>query len=598
MKNRRTIVSVLVVILVQLISPLLWASDGSSTAFHALLDAYYEDSVALFPIDAVSNGDNDPRYENIWPDDASAGYREKVVALCDHYLGGLSRYERAMLPASDQLSYDILKWKLTLLKEGTRQIFWLLPVNQFTGNTLTFAQFGSGEYLHPFKTAKDYRNFLSRARGFSAWVDSAIANMRAGVARGIVQPRILMERVLPQLEPLMSDDPAKNVFYQPLAKLPADLGAEEKEKLESEYRRGIRTVIIPAYARLYTFIKDDYLDHCRDTAGIGSLPGGAEAYAYAIRLLTTTDMTADEIHSLGLREVARIQAEMEKVKTKVGFKGSLPEFLKFVGTDPQFAPFKTDEEVLNAYRAIESRVMVSIPKFFARVPRTKFEIRATEKFRAASASAEYVSGAADGSRPGIFYVPIVTPDNCRTPRMEDFFLHEAIPGHHFQISLTLENASLPKFRRCEVNNAYAEGWALYAESMGRELGMFTDPYQYFGMLLLDMHRAVRLVVDTGIHAKGWSREKALAYADEQEGSSPSKQYETAEIERYMAWPGQALGYKVGQLKILELRALAQKELGAKFDIRAFHNEVLSEGALPLAVLETRIKDWIARSAGK
>jgi uncharacterized protein (DUF885 family) len=576
----------------------LRAGDDKAAGFRATLDAYYEDYLALFPIDGATSGDNDPRYENIWPNDSSAEYRAKVVAMCDRYLGALTKYDRATLAPTDQLSYDVLKWKLSLLKEGTRQFFYLTPVNQFTGNTLLFAQFGSGTYLHPFKTAQDYRNFLSRARGFSAWADTAIANMKEGMARGIVQPRILMERVLPQLEPMMADDPATNLFFGPLEKLPADLSAEDKAKLDTEYREGIRTIIIPAYARLHAFIKNEYLPHCRDTAGIVALPGGAEAYAYAIRLQTTTDMTAEEIHALGLREVARIRGEMEKVKAQVGFTGTLAEFLKFVATDPQFRPYKTEEAVLDGFRAIESRVMAAVPNFFAHVPRTKFEIRLTEKFRVMTAAHEYSAGTTDGSRPGIFYVPVVTPESYPKFRMEDLFLHEAIPGHHFQISLTLENSALPKFRRYDANNAYVEGWALYCESMGKDLGMFSDPYQYFGRLYYDMHRAVRLVVDTGIHAKGWSREQALQFADEQEGSSPTRQSEIAEIERYMAWPGQALGYKIGQLKIRELRTLAEKQLGAKFDIRAFHDEVLMEGALPLAVLDARIKTWIARQTDK
>jgi uncharacterized protein (DUF885 family) len=292
--------------------------------------------------------------------------------------------------------------------------------------------------------------------------------------------------------------------------------------------------------------------------------------------------------------VARIRTEMDKVQAQVGFKGTLTEFLNFVATDPQFAPYRTDEDVLNGYRAIEARVMAAVPKFFNHLPHTKFEVRATEKFRAASASAEYNAGAADGSRAGIFYVPILIPQAYRTTRMEDLFLHEAIPGHHFQLSLALENTALPRFRRYDANNAYVEGWAFYCESLGRELGMYSDPYQDLGMLLGDMHRAVRLVVDTGLHAKGWTREQALQYGADQEGGTTDSQ--VAEIERYMAAPGQALGYKIGQLKIRELRTLAEKQRGPKFDIRAFHDEILMEGALPLAVLEARLKSWLARTA--
>ena len=562
--------------------------------FHALLDSYYEEYLALCPVEAAVNGDNDPRYESVWPDDLSAGHRAKVAAMCDKYLGGLARFDRGTLSPTDQLSYDTLKWSLTLRREGTAQFSRLIAVNQFSSGTLTFAQMGSGKSVHPFRTAQDYRNFISRARGFSQWVDTAIANMKEGVPQGIVQPRILMERVLPQLEPLMADDAEKNIFFAPLRMLPKSLAPAERDQLAAEYGVAIHDIIIPAYRRLHAFIKDEYLPHCRETAGIGALPGGKEAYAYQVRLQTTTDLTPDEIHAIGLAEVARNRAEMDRVQAQVGFKGTLAEFLAFVATDPQFAPYKTDEEVLNGYRAIEDRVMAAVPKFFAHIPRSKFEVRATEKFRAASASAEYNPGTADGTRPGVFFVPILIPQAFRTPRMEDLFLHEAIPGHHFQISLAIENTGLPRFRRYDANNAYVEGWALYCESLGKELGMYADPYQYLGMLLGDMHRAIRLVVDTGIHAKGWTREQALAYGAENEGGSPEKQI--AEIERYMAAPGQALGYKIGQLKIRELRTLAEQQLGAKFDLRAFHDEILMEGALPLAVLEVHVKEWIARSA--
>lgn len=561
----------------------------AAPSFPAMLDAYYEEYLALFPIDAAVYGDSDPRYEAVWPNEISVEHRTKVAAMCTKYLAALEGYDRARLSPSERLSYDTLKWTLLARRDLTGQMQYLLPVNQFSCPTLTFAQLASGKSVHPFKTAADYRHFISRAQGFSQWVDTAIANMREGMAQGIVQPRILMERVQAQLVPLMADDPMNNVLFGPLSKLPADLTPESKAALEKEYTTAIREVMIPAYARLHAFIQADYLPRCRDTAGIGAVPGGAAAYLSAVRWNTTTRLTPDEIHETGLREVARIRGEMDQVRVRVGFKGTLPEFLAFVASDPQFKPFKTDEEILEAYRAIEGRILAQVPKFFGHVPRTKFEIRATEKFRAATASHEYSPGTADGERPGVFYVPIVDPKTYPSPRMENLFLHEAIPGHHFQLSLTLENTELPKFRRYDANNAYVEGWGLYTERMGPELGLYTDPYQYFGMLVGDMQRAVRLVVDTGLHAKGWTREQALAFAAENEGGQPSAH--VAKIERYMAWPGQALAYKIGQLKILEIRAAAQQQLGGRFDIRSFHDTVLMEGALPLAVLEAHVQDW-------
>lgn len=565
----------------------------AATPFLVMLEAYYGEYQALFPIDAAVYGDNDPRYDAVWPVEIGAEHRVKVAAMCDKYLAALGTYDRARLTTTEQLSYDTLKWMLTARREMASHFFHLLPVNQFYCPTLTFAQMAAGKSVHPFKTEQDYRNFISRARGFSTWVDTAIANMKEGVAKGIVQPRILMERVLPQLEPLLADDP-KNILFSPLETLPAGLEGAARDKLAADYRAAIRELMIPAYARLHDYIKADYLPHCRSTAGIGVLPDGQAAYASTIRWNTTTDLTAEQIHEIGLKEVARIKAEMQKVQAQVGFKGSLADFLKFVATDPQFSPYKTEEEVLDGYRAIEGRILAQVPKFFGHVPRMKFEVRATEKFRAATASAEYQPGTADGSRPGTFYVPIVDPLKFRTPRMENLFLHEAIPGHHFQIALTVENTALPRFRRYDGNNAYVEGWALYTESLGKELGLYQDPYQYLGMLFGDMHRAVRLVVDTGLHAKGWTREQALQFEADAEGGDPEDQKHVAEIERYMSWPGQALGYKIGQLKIREIRAAAEKRLGPKFDIRGFHDAVLMEGALPLSVLEAHVKAWASR----
>ena len=571
------------------------AALHGAAPFPAMLAAYYEDYLALFPIDAATYGDADPRYEAVWPNEIGADHRAKVAAMCDKYLAALAAYDRASLAPTEQLSYDTLKWALTARRDLGRQFFHLLPVNQFSSPPLTFAQMAAGRSQHPFKTERDFRNFISRAQGFSLWVDTAIANMKEGVARGIVQPKILMERVLPQFEPLMTDDPGKNVLFGPLQMIPADLAAADKDRLAADYTAAIRQIMLPAYARLQAFIKADYLPHCRDTAGIGSLPGGQEAYASSVRWQTTTDLTPEQIHEIGLREVTRIKGEMEKIRVRVGFKGTLPEFLKFVATDPSFSPFQSDEEVLAAFRAIEGRIMAQVPKFFGHLPRTKFEVRATEKFRAATAAHEYQPGTADGSRPGVFYVPISDLKRYRTPRMENLFLHEAIPGHHFQISLTVENAALPKFRRYDGNNAYVEGWALYTEALGPELGLYTDPYQYLGMLYGDMHRAVRLVVDTGMHAKGWTREQAMDFGREAEGELPNL---VSETERYMAWPAQALGYKIGQLKIRELRAAAEQQLGPRFDIRGFHDLVLMEGALPLSVLEARVQSWAAGLAAK
>jgi uncharacterized protein (DUF885 family) len=590
-RSRRILFPHLALGFVALALTLRGATPSPTSEFPAVLDRYYEELAALFPVDAAGSGDSDHRYDSIWQNDISAAHREQEAEFCSRYSDALRRFDRAQLSGSEKLSFDTLKWNLDVRREGLAQPNHLLPINQFWGPALTFAQMGSGESLHPFKTLADYRHFIARAAGFSEWVDTAIQNMRQGIIRGIVQPRILMERVLDQYVPLMADDEEKNVFFAPLKHVPEEGTAEARESLRADYLRAVRGTILPAYARLHAFIKTEYLPHCRDTAGIGALPGGKEMYAYWVRYWTTTNRSPAEIHALGLSEVTRVRHEMERVMAEVGFKGSLPAFLDYVANDPKFAPFTSEEAVLDAYRQIEARLAPALPKFFGTIPKTKFEIRATEKFRAASSSAEYQPGSSDGARPGIFYVPILDPKLMRTTEMEDLFLHEAIPGHHFQISTALEKTDLPRFRRYGWNSAYGEGWALYSESLGKELGLYTDPYQYFGMLLDAMHRAVRLVVDTGIHAEGWSREQALQYSAEQEGGALETY--VPEIERYMGAPGQALSYKIGQLKIIELRGYCQKQLGAAFDIRGFHDEILREGALPLAVLEAHIREWVA-----
>jgi len=338
-------------------------------------------------------------------------------------------------------------------------------------------------------------------------------------------------------------------------------------------------------------MKNEYMTAGRDSSGFSDLPNGSSYYDFAIKYFTTTTMSADEIHNLGLSEVARIRAEMEKIKEQVGFKGNLKAFFDYVRNSKELMPFSTPEEIIANFNKMHATMKSKVDELFSLQPKTPFEVRRTEAFREKSASAEYNPGSLDGTRPGIFYTPIPNASSYNVYSDESLFLHEAIPGHHFQISLTQESKELPQFRKTLWYSAYGEGWALYTESLGTELGLYTDPYQLFGMLGAEMHRAVRLVVDTGIHTKGWSREKAIAYCLDNEAESEAGI--TSEIERYMANPGQALSYKIGQLKIRELRAKATKALGDKFDIREFHKEVLETGCIPLALLENKIDKWIA-----
>ncbi|HEY8936496.1 MAG TPA: DUF885 domain-containing protein, partial [Cyclobacteriaceae bacterium] len=367
--------------------------------------------------------------------------------------------------------------------------------------------------------------------------------------------------------------------------------AGEKERIKEAYTKAINEKIIPTYQKLHDFLKFEYIPKTRTAAGISNITGGKEYYQYLINFWTTTNLTPDEIYTIGLSEVERIKKEMEEVKTQVGFKGDLKNFFAYVNEDKKFMPYKTPEEVIAGFNAIHQKMEPQLKKLFNMVPRSKFEVRRTEAFREASASAEYNQGSPDGSRPGVFYVPILDAKKFNYTGMETLFLHEAIPGHHYQNSLQMENKELPSFRQFLWYGAYGEGWALYTESLGKELGLYTDPYQYFGHLGDEMHRAIRLVVDVGMHTKGMTREEAIKYMTDNEPIS--EQGAVAEIERYMAIPGQALSYKIGQLKISELRKKAEQELGEKFNIALFHDEILKYGCLPLDVLETIINRWIA-----
>jgi uncharacterized protein (DUF885 family) len=372
--------------------------------------------------------------------------------------------------------------------------------------------------------------------------------------------------------------------------MPTTFSEAVKKDLTIKYTAVITDKLVPRFNKMAQFLKDDYLPASRTTSGIGSLPFGKDLYATYVKMWTTTNLKPDEIHQLGLKEVARLHAEMEKIKTKVGFKGTLLAFFEEVRNKKELKPFKKPEEVIANFESIYARIKPNVDKLFSLKPKTNFEIRRTEAFREKTASAEYSQGTADGTRPGIFYVPIPDVANYNLYGDEDLFLHEAIPGHHFQVSLQQENQQLPNFRKFNWFGAYGEGWALYTESLGSELGLYKDPYQYFGMLGNEMHRAIRLVVDTGIHSKGWTREQAIQYSLENEAESEASI--VAEIERYMAIPGQALSYKIGQLKIIELRKKAEVKMGTKFDIKKFHEKVLESGVLPLALLEKKINDWI------
>ncbi|MBA2249888.1 MAG: DUF885 domain-containing protein [Chitinophagaceae bacterium] len=566
-------------------------AQKDNTALNQLFDNYYEKRLQLFPLEATQNGDI--RYNSQLPVDFTDDYRDTLKQFFSKYLDSLKTYQRASLNDNDKISYDIFKTEMEVRLEDFKFPDNYMPFNQFAGLPLSFGQLGSGSGNQPFKTKKDYSDWQTRVSGFSSWADSAIVYFRKGINSGIVLPKVLVLKMIPQMRAMETTDVTKSIFYGPITNLPDSFSAVDKESLKGIYSRMIMDQVIPAYKRLGDFLENEYLPKARSTAGFSYLPGGKERYEYLVREWTTTSKTGDEIYNLGLQEVSRIHTEMEKIKTQTGFTGDLNSFFEFMKTDKRFTPYKTPEDVLNAFRDIQKRIDPNLKKMFNRTPKTKFEIRQTEAFRAASASIEYQQGSEDGTRPGIFYVPIMDATAFNTTSgMESTFLHEAVPGHHYQVSLQQENSDLPKFRRFAWYGAYGEGWALYCESLGKELGLFTDPYQHMGALGDEILRAIRLVVDVGLHEKNWSREQAIKYMMDNE--SINEHDATSEIERYMAIPAQALSYKVGAIKLRELRARYEKELGNKFNLAMFHDELLKDGCMPLDVLEQKMDAWAAR----
>jgi uncharacterized protein (DUF885 family) len=566
-------------------------TSSESQRLHTLFDEYFEETLKLNPILATSIGDS--RYNDRFVVGIAPEVIEQERKLERDYLARIAAIDRAQLTAAEQLSYDIFKSDRELEIEGFRFPGELLPMNQFYSTPNQFAQLGSGNGLHPFKTVKDYDDFLKRLDGLVRWTDQAITNMRLGMQRGYVLPKVLAEKTLPQLQAHVVAKPEDSLYWGPISNLPAEFSTADRERLTAAYRTAIERKVVPTYRRLHEFIRDEYLPKARDTHGLSALPDGRAWYAYNVKRITTTDYTPEQIHQLGLDEVARIHEAMDGVMRQVGFKGTRNEFFKHLNTDPRFF-WTSREDLVAGYEKIKNEVNPQLPKLFETLPKADYEVRAVEPFREKSAAGgQYQAASEDGSRPGIFYANAY--DLRARPKwaMEALSLHEGNPGHHFQITIQREQKDLPKFRRFGGYTAYIEGWGLYAESepVGRALGRYTDPYQYFGQLEAELWRAIRLVVDTGLHSKGWTREQVLAYMDE--NSSAAEARRVSETERYMAIPGQALAYKIGQIKISELRARAEQALGPTFDVRKFHTAVLADGALPLDVLEAKIDRWIA-----
>jgi uncharacterized protein (DUF885 family) len=564
------------------------AQAEPAAAMRALFDEFFERQLELNPLAATSIGDY--RYNDRLANSIGPEYREASAALDREFLERLSQIEPAGLSDNDRLSYEIFKLRREQSIEGEQFPDYLQPVNQFRSMTNYFVQVGSGTGLHPFRTVEDYDDFLGRIDDFVVYVDQAIANMREGMRTGIVEPRILMEKALPQVQSQIVESAEESGFYAPVRNMPDDFEAADRERLAAAYEEAIENKLVPAYQRLANFLGDEYIGAARDTVGLHAIPGGAEWYAYNVRVITTTDLTPDEIHRIGLDEVERIHDEMRGVMAEVGFEGGLDDFFEFMNTDEQFY-FDEAGQLIQGYRDMADHVAELSKKLFEVFPKTDFEVRRIEPFREKSAAGgQYQAGTVDGTRPGIFYANAYDIKSRPIWAMESLFLHEAIPGHHFQISLQRENENLPDFRRFGGDTAYIEGWGLYAESLGKELGVYTDPYQYFGALNAELWRAIRLVVDTGIHAKGWSRQDVLDFMYANSAVRPARAI--AEAERFMAIPGQALAYKIGQLRIREIRDKAEARLGDRFDVKAFHTQVLMDGPMPLSMLENKIDRWV------
>jgi uncharacterized protein (DUF885 family) len=567
-------------------------SVSESEKANGLFQAYFDESMQMNPVSATYVGISD--YNDRFSPPVNSQTLAQSLAFEEKYLAKIKTIDASALSGQDLLSYQIFLRKREMAIEGAQFPSHLMPIHQMGGAHSYFASLGSGKSAQPFNTADDYRNFISRAQGFATYMDSTIVAMKEGIETSIVLPKPLIQKVLPQLQVHMLDDVTQSVFYGPLETLKENenITDVDKEQITKDYIEIIKSTIIPAYGRVYQFMSEEYLPKGRDTVGLSDLPNGKAWYEYRIETNTTLPLSAEEIHTFGQQEVARILAEMTKVKETVGFAGDLPAFFEFLRTDEQFF-FDSEQALIDAYTQVKEKIDSRLPLLFDVFPKADYEVRAVEAFRAASeAGASYQSPAPDGSRPGIFYINAYNLKAQPKYLMETLSIHEAAPGHHFQIAIQQEVESLPDFRKFGGYTVFAEGWALYAESLGKELGLFTDPYMWYGRLSDEQLRAMRLVVDTGLHAFGWSRQKAIDFMTD--NSSLALTDIEAEVERYIAIGGQAVSYKVGQRHIRMLRNKAQDVLGDQFDVKKFHTQILIDGALPMSILEAKIDRWIAQ----
>jgi uncharacterized protein (DUF885 family) len=552
-----------------------------------------EQDLALNPQAAVQRGDL--RHADQFGDLISDGYYRAAETLLRAQLARFGMIDRTALRGAERVAYDMWRYQagqaLRQYDEGFVAISRQLPIDHLFGQHIGFAQFSSGSAGAPFRTLADYANGLSRIDGFVVYLDRAIDRLREGIRARRVQPLLITDKVLAQLDEALALAPQDSPFYVPAKNFPVTFSEADQQRLRATYRDAVAAQINPAFARVRDFMRGTYRRASRSGApGIGALPGGAAYYAWQLEAHTTLRNSANEIHRLGLAEVARIRGEMARIQRELGFNGTLAQFFGHLKTDPRFK-FATKEALMAAYASVRERVDRAVPKLFARLPKARLEFAPVPAEQEGSASgAYYIVGTPDGSRPGVFYVNTSDLPARTSLRLTALVLHEAMPGHHLQGSLAQEDDTLPPTLRFAWNAGYGEGWALYAEWLGHEMGLYDDPVQRFGQLDMEIFRAARMVVDTGLHAKGWSRERAIGYLED--NTSLDRPDIEVEVDRYIVWPGQAPAYKLGELKIRALRREAERALGTRFDVRAFHEQVLNTGAVPLHVLEMKIKDWI------
>ncbi|WP_210330310.1 DUF885 family protein [Aliikangiella sp. G2MR2-5] len=553
-----------------------------------LIAAFSSESLKFNPLKATLLGVSD--YNHLFLPEITLTNRQKEVDFLKKYLKQLKNISPQKLTYQEQLTYELFKHDLEIAIESFDYPSHYLPFNQIFGAHNAFALLGSGESAQPFRTLRDYERFIQRAQGFSLWVDSAINTMREGAQKGTTHPEAIVKKIAAQLAAHLSYSPSENIFYQPLQNLPRSLSVHEKYLLASRYQATVENTIIASYQKLYHFLVKEYLPLSRKTAGYGQLENGQNWYRFLVRQYTTSELSTEEIHRLGLEEVKRIRNEMTQVKEQLEFEGSLAEFFSYLRQNNDYY-FNSEAELLNAYRGIQEKIHGQLYKLFSFAPQASYVVKTIPSYRAQAApGAYYQSPSLDGKVPGIFYINSYNLKAQPRFLVETLSLHEAAPGHHFQIAIQQESSHLSSYRRFNSYTSFAEGWALYAESLGKELGLFNDPIMWYGRLVDEQLRAMRLVVDTGIHAKGWSREKAIAYM--MENSSMARSDVVAEVERYMVIPAQALAYKLGERTFQKLRTYASSKLGKDFDIRAFHKELLIDGSLPLPILERKLKTWV------